>query len=700
MSKKQWVNQGQRQRAATVMLVTLMGMQMPGLEVAIAENRSQSLTKPQSDHIIKACNDEEVMLPSHPDVKVLRQLYDRYVNGTVAPTELGMTRLDFAQSLNRLLARVEIHNTSESTVQLRASDSALLAQLKRDYATELASLQQSRPFEEREARFQTFGGGLPASKSNVGALSQTGSAPPSPSLSRQQSKAISSRPRSLRKPGLTLPPRPVPPIDGDIGRIHPPGTFNTEEYDRINENPFQRPTQAPLSTFSIDVDTASYSNVRRFIRQGQLPPKDAVRLEEMINYFSYDYPQPQDDQPFSVTTEVTTTPWNTENKLVQVGLKGKELTQAQPSNLVFLMDVSGSMRQANKLPLVKKSLCQLVQQLDDKDKVSIVVYAGNAGVVLEPTAGSQKTKIMEAINRLEAGGTTAGGEGIVKAYDLAKKNLLTDGNNRVILATDGDFNVGVSSDAELERLIEKKRDEGIFLTVLGFGTGNYKDSKMELLANKGNGNYAYLDNILEAQKVLVHDLRSTLFTIAKDVKIQVEFNPNKVQAYRLIGYENRLLKAEDFNDDRKDAGEIGSGHTVTALYEVIPAGIETEIKLPDVDPLKYQMPQASNSDSDELMQVKLRYKAPTGRKSQLISQTIKEGNASISSASENLKFSSAVAMYGMMLRESELKGNTSYAKVLELAKQAQGEDRRGYRQAFIELVESSQKLSQTKAELE
>ncbi|MEO0375450.1 MAG: VWA domain-containing protein [Cyanobacteria bacterium P01_A01_bin.17] len=676
-------------------MLLALGTQIPGPEAAIA--------KPQPDHTIKACTDEEVMLPSHPDVKILRQLFERYASGETLQTELGMTRLDFAQSLNRFVRRVAAGQTPDSKIQLRSADVALLEKLKRNYATELASLQQPRPVDRENGFYPAPGrfGGSPSSlRGTVGQLNQAAPAPFSRSqpLTEQKSRAIGSRTRAIQKPSLS--PRPLPPINGDIDRTHPPGTFNTEEYDRINENPFQRPTQAPLSTFSIDVDTASYSNVRRFVRQGQLPPKDAVRLEEMINYFSYDYPQPEGDQPFSVTTEVATTPWNAKNKLVQVGLKGKELTTQQPSNLVFLMDVSGSMRRANKLPLVKKSLCQLVQQLDGQDKVSIVVYAGNAGVVLEPTPGSQKTKIMEAINRLEAGGTTAGGEGIVKAYDLAKRNLLKDGNNRVILATDGDFNVGVSSDAELERLIEKKRDEGIFLTVLGFGTGNYKDAKMELLADKGNGNYAYLDNILEAQKVLVHDLRSTLFTIAKDVKIQVEFNPDKVQAYRLIGYENRLLRAEDFNDDRKDAGEIGSGHTVTALYEVIPAGVETDIELPDVDPLKYQKPQISDSGSDELMQVKLRYKAPTGRKSQLISQPITEGSGTIGSASDNLKFSSAVAMFGMMLRESELKGDTSYASVLELARQSQGEDRRGYRQGFIDLVESSQKLSQTRAELD
>ena len=450
------------------------------------------------------------------------------------------------------------------------------------------------------------------------------------------------------------------------------------------------------------MDTASYSNVRRFLRQGQLPPKDAVRVEELINYFPYDYPQPQGDRPFSVTTEVTAAPWNPSHKLVQIGLKGKQLQTVQPSNLVFLVDVSGSMQRPNKLALVKKSLCLLTEQLTPQDRVSLVVYAGNAGVVLPPTPGHQKAKIMAALDRLEAGGSTAGAAGIELAYQMAQRNFLPNGNNRVILATDGDFNVGISSNAELERLIERKRDQGIFLTVLGFGTGNYKDTKMELLANKGNGNYAYLDTLLEAQKVLVHDLRSTLFTIAKDVKIQVEFNPAKVQAYRLIGYENRLLRAQDFNDDQKDAGEIGAGHTVTALYEIIPTGVNPTVNLPEIDPLKYQRVTAPTtaSNSDELMQVKLRYKAPTGNTSQLISQSVLDRSVTVNTASDNLKFAAAVAMYGMVLRESDYKGEANFNRVLELANQGLGGDREGYRQAFIQLVQRSQRLSQTAARID
>ncbi|MBW4521220.1 MAG: VWA domain-containing protein [Scytolyngbya sp. HA4215-MV1] len=476
-------------------------------------------------------------------------------------------------------------------------------------------------------------------------------------------------------------------------RINPPGTFNTEGYNPIDENPFQRPLSTPLSTFSIDVDTASYSNVRRFLAQGQLPPKDAVRIEELINYFPYDYPQPKGNEPFSVTTEVAAAAWNPKHKLVQIGLKGKELQTLQPSNLVFLVDVSGSMGYPNKLPLVKQSLCMLVNQLSAQDRVTLVVYAGNAGLVLPPTPGNQKAKIIQAIDQLESGGSTAGGEGIELAYKMAQQNFLKDGNNRVILATDGDFNVGVSSDGELLRLIEQKRDRGIFLTVLGFGTGNTKDSKMELLADKGNGNYAYIDTLLEAKKVLVKDLRATLFTIAKDVKIQVEFNPAKVQAYRLLGYENRLLRDQDFNDDTKDAGEIGSGHTVTALYEIIPTGMTSDVKLPDVDPLKYQATQPGTASSeDELMQVKLRYKYPKDATSQLITQTVRDRDVSADSASSNLKFSSAIAMYGMLLRDSDLKGQSTFDAVLKLATQAKGKDPEGYRTEFIRLVEQCKTL--------
>ncbi len=474
------------------------------------------------------------------------------------------------------------------------------------------------------------------------------------------------------------------PIEQPIRR---PG--NTESYSAIDESPFQRPTDKPLSTFSIDVDTASYSNTRRMITDGVVPPKDAVRIEELLNYFSYNYAQPQNNEPFSVNTDVTQAPWNPQHKLVRIGLKGKQLQETPPSNLVFLIDVSGSMNAANRLPLVQRSLCLLTQQLKANDRVSIVVYAGQAGLVLPPTSGDQKDKIFDAIDRLRAGGSTAGGAGIELAYKEAQKSFIKNGNNRVILATDGDFNVGPSSDGEMIRLIESHRDKGVFLTVLGFGMNNYKDSKLEQLADRGNGNHAYIDTFNEAKKVLVTDLRGTLFTIAKDVKIQVEFNPAKVQAYRLIGYENRALKDQDFNDDRKDAGEIGAGHSVTALYEIIPTGITSNIKLPSIDGLKYQTPTATTTPSNpnELMQVKLRYKQPTGDTSALMSQTILDQSVPIDRATMDTQFASSVAMFGLLLRDSEFKGSASIASILELATRSKGADKEGYRQEFIQLVE-------------
>jgi Ca-activated chloride channel family protein len=467
--------------------------------------------------------------------------------------------------------------------------------------------------------------------------------------------------------------------------------WNTEEYATIHENGFKKVLDNPLSTFSIDVDAASYSNMRRFINGGQLPPKDAVRIEEMINYFGYNYEQPRGDDPFSINTEVATAPWNEEHVLMQVGLQGKKLAMENlpPSNIVFLLDVSGSMNSANKLPLLKSSLKMLTNELRSQDKVSIVVYAGAAGLVLEPTDGDNKQKIMEALDRLQAGGSTAGGAGIKLAYETAKRNFVKGGNNRVILATDGDFNIGASSNAEMERLIEEKRKEGVFLTVLGFGMGNYKDSKMETLADKGNGNYAYIDTMKEAKKVLVNEFGGTLFTIAKDVKIQVEFNPAHVQAYRLIGYENRLLNDEDFNDDTKDAGELGSGHTVTAIYEVIPVGVESEF-IKDIDELKYQDSKHTKaSGSNELLTVKFRYKEPDGNKSKLISQVVKKGTRN---ASENLKWASAVAGFGMMLRDSEYKGDLTFDQVIQLANSSKGTDKFGYRAEFIQLVELAKGL--------
>lgn len=468
---------------------------------------------------------------------------------------------------------------------------------------------------------------------------------------------------------------------------------NTEEYDAIEENIFHQPKNKPLSTFSIDVDAASYSNMRRFINNGQKPPKDAVRIEEMINYFSYYYEEPTGDDPFSINTEIAPAPWNAQHQLVHIGLQGKNIpTDDLPaSNLVFLLDVSGSMSSPNKLPLLKSGFKLLVQQLRPQDRVAIVVYAGAAGVVLPSTAGDKKDEILGALDKLQAGGSTAGGAGINLAYQIAKENFKSEGNNRIILATDGDFNVGESSNASMERLIEQKREEGVFLTVLGFGMGNYKDSKMEILADKGNGNYAYIDNILEAKKVLVNEFGGTLFTIAKDVKIQVEFNPTKVQAYRLIGYENRALKDEDFNNDKKDAGELGAGHTVTALYEIIPVGVKS--KFSQVDDLKYQETKATKSAnaSNELMNVKLRYKVHNGSTSKLIEHPLLDQQ--VSKTSENFRWSASVAAFGMILRDSEFKGDYSVKEALALAESAKGKDVNGYRTEFIQLVKSYQLMA-------
>ncbi|MCL1471343.1 vWA domain-containing protein [Argonema antarcticum] len=471
---------------------------------------------------------------------------------------------------------------------------------------------------------------------------------------------------------------------------------NGETYARIDDNPFQTVKNSPLSTFSIDVDTASYSNIRRFINSGQLPPKDAVRLEEMINYFTYDYPQPKDSTPFSVTTEISEAPWNPSHKLVQIGLQAKRISieNLPSSNLVFLLDVSGSMDEPNKLPLLKSALRLLVNELGSKDRVSIVVYAGSAGVVLPPTPANQKEQILNALEKLQAGGSTAGGEGIQLAYKIAKENFIPSGNNRIILATDGDFNVGISSDTALVRLIEQKRNEGIFLTLLGFGMGNLQDAKMEQLADKGNGNYAYIDNILEANKVLVKQIGGTLLTVAKDVKIQVEFNPAKVQGYRLVGYENRILQNQDFNDDKKDAGEIGAGHSVTALYEVIPAGVKSDVSLGKVDSLKYQENTvASNAyQNNELMQIKLRYKLPNQTNSQLLTTPVLDKGLKLKDASTNFRFASAVAAFGMILRDSEYKGKASFDEILKLANESKDVDLDGYRAEFIRLVQKSKTL--------
>lgn len=468
---------------------------------------------------------------------------------------------------------------------------------------------------------------------------------------------------------------------------------NTEEYDVINENIFHQVTDDPLSTFSVDVDKAAYSNIRRFLNGNQMPPKDLARIEEMVNYFDYSYEQPKGEDPFSINLEMGDCPWNSSHKLVHIGLQGKDIdpTEVPASNLVFLLDVSGSMDSPNKLPLLKSAFKILIDKLRPEDRVAIVVYAGAAGCVLESTPGSDKEKIIRALDNLSAGGSTAGGAGINLAYKIAKESFIKEGNNRVILATDGDFNIGASSDAEMVRLIEEKRKDGIFLTVLGFGMGNYKDSKMEKISNAGNGNYAYIDNILEAKKTLGQEIWGTLFTIAKDVKIQIEFNPAQVKAYRLIGYENRLLNKEDFNDDKKDAGEIGAGHTVTALYEIVPAGSEEQVS--KVDELEYQ--KSNPVSSKNLMTVKLRYKQPDGDVSKLITRRVVEKDIWKGSTSENFNFSASVAEFGMLLRGSEHKANASYDQVLQLARIAKGADTFGYRAEFIKLVEIAQVLNDT-----
>lgn len=470
---------------------------------------------------------------------------------------------------------------------------------------------------------------------------------------------------------------------------------NREEYSHNAENRFKSPVKDPLSTFSIDVDAASYSNIRRFINQGEMPPKDAVRIEEMINYFNYNYPKPTGNDPVRITTEVGICPWNKTHRLVQIGLKAREIeSQNLPaSNFVFLIDVSGSMFGPTRLELVKSSLRLLVNNLREKDRVAIVTYCGDARVALPSTPGNEKQKIKDALETLTAGGSTAGSAGIKEAYRIAQKNFIAQGNNRIILCTDGDFNVGASSETELENLIESKRKSGIFLTVLGYGMGNYKDNKMQILAQKGNGNHAYIDNIQEANKVLVNEFGSTMYAVAKDVKLQVEFNPAKVQSYRLVGYETRILNNEDFNDDTKDAGEMGAGHTVTALYEIIPTGISGNIP-GSIDPLKYQTETNINtqtSNSSELLTVKLRYKTPEEEKSKKIEKSITDMGKD--NVSPDFRFASAVAMFAQLLKDSDFKGEATYDKVIETANKGLSFDPEGYRAEFVRLVQSAKGLN-------
>ncbi len=468
-----------------------------------------------------------------------------------------------------------------------------------------------------------------------------------------------------------------------------------DSYKEISENKFINPATTPLSTFAVDVDGASYSNMRRFINSGQLPPADAVRIEEMINYFKYDLNEPGNSDPVAITTELSTAPWNEKHHLLRIGLRAKqvETEKLPPSNLVFLIDVSGSMAPGNRLPLVKASLKMLVDQLREKDNVAIVTYAGEAGLKLPSTKGNLKTKIKNAIDELQAGGSTAGGGGLMMAYQVARENFIKNGNNRITMATDGDFNVGMSSDKEMEKLIAREREDGISISVLGFGMGNYKDSKLEIIADKGHGNYAYIDNADEARKAMVSEFGGTLFTVAKDVKIQIEFNPAKVQAYRLLGYENRLLEKEDFNNDKKLGGDMGVGHTVTALYELIPTGVKSDFAA-TVDPLKYQKQENVESvvGSAEIATIKFRYKDPQSNKS-LLKQTTLAGSPVVSAkASDDFRFASAVAEFGLLLRNSEFKQKANFNKLIARAKTAKGKDEEGYRAEFIRLAESAELL--------
>ncbi|WP_293341695.1 VWA domain-containing protein [Microcoleus sp. CAWBG58] len=667
---------------------------------AIAQKVDRQTNAPTPTNVSQSAD----IAPSSWAFQALLSLAKRYSCPIVTPvgSNLGdrpLKRSDFAVSLNSCLVKVD-RAIAAGTPKVSPEDLAIVQRLRSEFAADLASLPAVLP----RATNPPLGDISLEEQNRSPQLSEPNSAfllPPSPQTAPQPARLnLDSRftgqdqLRTRISGGINLPvtPRPSP----TTLPAQQAQEFDREGYNRIYDNAYQRASNNPLSTFGIDVDTASYSNVRRFINSGVMPPKDAVRLEELINYFTYDYPQPKGDRPFSINTEVANAPWNPQHKLVHIGLQGKSISTKNlpPNNLVFLIDVSGSMNSPDKLPLVKASLKYLVSELRAKDSVTIVVYAGAAGLVLPPTPGNQKEKILDSIDKLEAGGSTAGGAGIQLAYKVARDNFIKQGNNRVILATDGDFNVGVSSDGELVRMIEEKREQGVFLSVLGFGRGNLQDAKMEQLANKGNGNYAYIDSLLEAKKVLVTQMGGTLLTIAKDVKIQVEFNPAKVQAYRLVGYENRVLQNQDFNDDKKDAGELGAGHSVTAIYEIIPVGVASNVKLPEVDPLKYQPnpATASASQTDELMQVKLRYKKPNETVSQLITQSIIDKPVKLENASANFRFAAAVAAFGMVLRDSEYKGAANFDQVLRLASQAKGEDKEGYRAEFIRLVESCKTL--------
>jgi Ca-activated chloride channel homolog len=501
-------------------------------------------------------------------------------------------------------------------------------------------------------------------------------------------------------PAPASPPPPPPARASALGPAAPPADrvdrsrFNTEAYDNISDNPFIGVVQDPRATFSIDVDTASYANVRRFLTMNQLPPPDSVRIEEMINYFTYDYPSPTGRHPIAAYTEVAAAPWKPDHRLVRIAIKAKEIDTANrpPSNLVFLIDVSGSMATPEKLPMLKEAMKLMVQRLGEGDHIAIVTYAGASGLRLPSTSGDRKDIVDSVIDGLNSGGSTNGASGIQLAYDTATLNFIRGGTNRVILATDGDFNVGVTNQGDLIRLIEDKAKSGVFLSVLGFGMGNYKDSTLEKLADKGNGNYAYIDTLNEARKVLVDEMSGTLLTVAKDVKIQVEFNPAEVNAYRLIGYENRALRHEDFNDDKKDAGDMGAGHSVTALFEVVPKGVE--INTPGVDPLKYQeaAKMIDRAPRGEILNLKIRYKEPEADTSQSFETPVTDRGAAFNNASTDFRFAAAVASFGMILRESPHKGQSNLDAVVDIAEKSRGTDKSGYRDEFLRLVRKARDL--------
>ncbi|MGI9473651.1 MAG: vWA domain-containing protein [Rubripirellula sp.] len=490
------------------------------------------------------------------------------------------------------------------------------------------------------------------------------------------------------------------PIDGVADQGSGAGDGG-EQYDAIVDNPFLRVLDQPLSTFSIDVDTASYSKVRQYlVNYQQMPRPAAVRIEELLNYFQYEYSSPTPDQtePFATHVAVTQCPWNGQHRLVRLALKGREVTEeARPaSNLVLLIDTSGSMKQANKLPLLKKAMQMLLSELDERDCISVVAYAGSAGLVLDGESAADSAAILRGLDRLQAGGSTNGGRGLQLAYQAAREHFVEGGTNRVLLCTDGDFNVGMTGTDQMIDLVESEAKQGIELTVLGFGMGNLNDAMLEQISGRGNGNYAFIDTYNEAKKVLVDQLAGTLVTIAKDVKLQIEFNPGVVAAYRLIGYENRLLASEDFNDDKKDAGEIGAGHSVTAFYEVIPVGVSTESELPETDALKYQEPprQSAAAESGELLTLKLRYKMPEQEKSQLMEHVVYDSGATFAQADREFQFAAAVAGFGMLLRGSEHRGDWSFDSVMQVAENSTGTDPHGLREEFVELVSIASHLAQ------